>query len=285
MAEEAQNAGVADEGGAVGPECPKEQECPKGIPAWMATFSDLVTLLLTFFVLLLSFAKTETAKYEAALGSIRNAFGGNVLKQGEVLQLGKSPDNSPTMLETANPIRPFPIEFLTMEGLLDKHEINRESTEVLEEMKDQVNKYDLHDNSIIYEMPEGVKVKIKDKILFKEGTTEAADLNVRVFERIIKLMRENDWTLFVQGHASLGEKAKNGGDALMLSAMRAQDVTRALIERGVRPEQISTVFHGDTRPDTGYGQGSQPNQKFNRRVEFILRKIDLSTPGHKVDPR
>ena len=160
MAEE-----VAEEGGggSTGPECPKEQECPEGLPAWMATFSDLVTLLLTFFVLLLSFAKTETAKYEAALGSIRNAFGGNVLKQGEVLQLGKSPDNSPTMLETQHPIRPFPIEFLTMEGLLDKHEINRESTETLDEMKQQLANYDLADNATVYEMPEGIKIKLKDK--------------------------------------------------------------------------------------------------------------------------
>ena len=93
-------------------------------------FSDLVTLLLTFFVLLLSFAKTESAKYEAALGSIRNAFGGNVLQKGEVIQLGKSTDNQPSMVESQAPVRPFPIEFLTMEGMLNKHEINRESTEV-----------------------------------------------------------------------------------------------------------------------------------------------------------
>ena len=81
------------------PDCPPPEECPEGIPAWMATFADLVTLLLTFFVLLLSFAKTESAKYEAALGSIRNAFGGNVLQKGEVLKPGKSPDDQPTMID------------------------------------------------------------------------------------------------------------------------------------------------------------------------------------------
>ena len=69
---------MADDASSAIPECPKCEECVPGLPGWMATFSDLVTLLLTFFVLLLSFAKTESAKYEAALGSIRNAFGGNV---------------------------------------------------------------------------------------------------------------------------------------------------------------------------------------------------------------
>ena len=90
------------------PKCP---ECDPGLPGWMATFSDLVTLLLTFFVLLLSFAKTESSKYEAALGSIRKAFGGNVLKHGEVIQLGKSADDRHTMMEGQDMVRPFPIEF------------------------------------------------------------------------------------------------------------------------------------------------------------------------------
>ena len=80
MAEEAEGeegAGGGDGGGSEEPECPECEICVPGLPGWMGTFSDLVTLLLTFFVLLLSFAKTESAKYEAALGSLRNTFGGN----------------------------------------------------------------------------------------------------------------------------------------------------------------------------------------------------------------
>ena len=143
------------------PPCP-----PEGLPGWMGTFSDLVTLLLTFFVLLLSFAKTETAKYEAALGSIRNAFGGNVLKHGKVIQRGKSPDDAPTMIDAQMPVRPFPIEFLTMEGMLDKHEINRASDEVLRQMRNDLYQFNLSNNADIYQMPEGIRVEIKDKIFF-----------------------------------------------------------------------------------------------------------------------
>ena len=88
------------------PKCPP---CKPGAPGWLATFSDLCTLLLTFFILLLSFAKTETAKYEAAIGSLRNAFGGNVLKAGEVMLAGKSPSDAHTMLYSDMPAKPFPI--------------------------------------------------------------------------------------------------------------------------------------------------------------------------------
>ena len=80
----------------------------QALPAWMATLRPC-NITTTFFVLLLSFAKTESAKYEAAMGSIRNAFGGNVLKKGKVIQLGKSTDNQPTMVESQAPVRPFPI--------------------------------------------------------------------------------------------------------------------------------------------------------------------------------
>ena len=53
-------------------ECP---ECPAGLPGWMATFADLMSLLMCFFVLLLSFSEMDVAKYKELAGSMRDAFG------------------------------------------------------------------------------------------------------------------------------------------------------------------------------------------------------------------
>jgi len=53
-------------------DCP---ECPAGIPAWMATFADLMSLLMCFFVLLLSFSEMDLLKFKQLAGSMRNAFG------------------------------------------------------------------------------------------------------------------------------------------------------------------------------------------------------------------
>ena len=119
------------------PICPKCAPCKPGLPGWLGTMADMMTNTLTFFVLLLSFAKTETSKQEAALGSIRNAFGGLAYKMGETVTLGKTAYNDPAMLEAEDPARPFPIDFLTSEGLLDKYEMNRESTEILRMRKDR----------------------------------------------------------------------------------------------------------------------------------------------------
>ena len=68
----------ADEGGVDGSEGGGAENCPqckKGSPPWMATFADMATLLMAFFVLILSFSDTEVPRFEYINGSIQFAFG------------------------------------------------------------------------------------------------------------------------------------------------------------------------------------------------------------------
>ncbi len=259
------------------PKCPP---CKPGAPGWLATFSDLCTLLLTFFILLLSFAKTETAKYEAAIGSLRNAFGGNVLKAGEVMMPGKSPSDAPTLIDSDMPAKPFPIEFLTAEGLLDKHEINRESDTQLNQLKKMLADNELAEAANVYEMPETILVRMKDKIEFQKGSTGIDEINIQVFDHLVKMLRENNWNILVEGHAEAGEVAKDGGDAYTLSSQRALAVSKSLIQRGISADRITTIFYGDSR------QQSKTNGNISdRRVEFVLKKNDLRVEGRKVEAR
>lgn len=259
------------------PEPPVCEECPPpGAPAWMATFSDLVTLLLTFFVLLYAMSKTDESKFESVAGSIRKAFAGNARQKGEVIQLGKSPDDSPTMIESQDPVEPFPIDLLTTEGILDKFEINRESEEDLERMKKVLKDYELAESVDVYQMSEGVKIRVKDKITFEQGTTRMNSQSViPVFEKVVSLMEDNAWTIFIEGYADSGETelGNKNVDAYQLSAKRAQEVTTALLKRGINPDKITTLFYGDSRAKKG---------DENKKVEIVLRKRDLRTEGRKV---
>ena len=100
MAEEALNDDEQDE-----PECPK---CPPvGAPAWMATFADMATLLMAFFVLILSFAEFNVPKFKQISGSLREAFGVQkvvpVVEQPKgttVISLNFSPNPTPSVTET-----------------------------------------------------------------------------------------------------------------------------------------------------------------------------------------
>lgn len=263
--------------------CPDCPVCVPGLPMWMATFSDMCTLLLTFFILLLTFAKFEDSKAKAVTGSIQDAFGGNSLQQGEVVMQGRSNDNTPTLLDSPNPPKPFPIEFLTMEGLLDKHEVNRESSEVLADMKSDLAEFDLTDNVDVYESAQGISVRFKDSIYFQKGSIKIEEMAIDSFQKMINLVIVKNWTLFIEGHSDLGELSTDGSkDALILSSLRAVAVTKSLIQRGVRPDRISTVFYGDSRPQKAVGLEREKAGQLNRRVEFMIRKSDLRTEGIKA---
>ena len=89
----------------------EEEECPKcppvGAPAWMATFADMATLLMAFFVLILSFAEFNVPKFKQISGSLKNAFGVQrvipVVEQPKgttILSLNFSPSPSPSVTDT-----------------------------------------------------------------------------------------------------------------------------------------------------------------------------------------
>jgi len=87
-----------------------EEECPKcppvGAPAWMATFADMATLLMAFFVMILSFAEMNVPKFKQISGSLKDSFGVQrlipVVEQPEgttVLEMRFSPSPSPSVTE------------------------------------------------------------------------------------------------------------------------------------------------------------------------------------------
>ena len=89
---------------------PEAEECPKcppvGAPAWMATFADMATLLMAFFVLILSFAEFNQPKFKMVAGSLKDAFGVQrrvpVVEQPKgttVIKLEFSPSPSPSVVK------------------------------------------------------------------------------------------------------------------------------------------------------------------------------------------
>ncbi len=101
MAEEKEEKKKEEEEDHECPECP-----PKGAPAWMATFADMATLLMAFFVLILSFAEFNVPKFKQISGSMKNAFGIQriipVVEQPKgttILSLNFSPNPTPAVQE------------------------------------------------------------------------------------------------------------------------------------------------------------------------------------------
>jgi len=110
----------------------EEEECPKcppvGAPAWMATFADMATLLMAFFVLILSFAEFNVPKFKQISGSLRNAFG--VQKIVPIVEQPKG-----TTVLSLN-FSPSPSKSVTNEMTQQTTQINQPDLEVQNKTKD-----------------------------------------------------------------------------------------------------------------------------------------------------
>ena len=137
----------------------EEHECeecpPKGAPAWMATFADMATLLMAFFVLILSFAEFNVPKFKQISGSMKNAFGIQrvvpVVEQPKgttVLSLSFSPNPTPSVQEnlkqqTTETDQPK-VELKTKDQDRTKDDgENEDAKELAENIKEAISKGDV----------------------------------------------------------------------------------------------------------------------------------------------
>ena len=137
----------------------EEHECeecpPKGAPAWMATFADMATLLMAFFVLILSFAEFNVPKFKQISGSMKNAFGIQrvvpVVEQPKgttVLSLSFSPNPTPSVQDnlkqqTTETDQPkVELQTKTQDNTKDDGD-NEDAKELAENIKDAISRGDI----------------------------------------------------------------------------------------------------------------------------------------------
>ena len=175
MAEAQENPNVEEQ---------EEEECPKcpppGAPAWMATFADMATLLMAFFVLILSFAEFNVPKFKQISGSLKNAFGIQrvvpVVEQPRgttvlALNFSPSPDPSVTKNMTQQSTNTEQ-KNLDLKSEEDKRESSKSSSESIEKAKKKLEEalksIDL-DKSVSTEV-------IDDKVVVKINNEESKDI-------------------------------------------------------------------------------------------------------------
>ncbi len=170
-------------------ECPK---CPpKGAPAWMATFADMATLLMAFFVLILSFAEFNVPKFKQISGSLKNAFGIQrvvpVVEQPRgttVLALNFSPNPEPSvtrnMMQDSTNAEQKNLDLKSEEDKRESKKSESNQDKQAEKLKDTLKALNVNENISIEKVKDKVVVKInKDNVDKKEMSktlTEALEL-------------------------------------------------------------------------------------------------------------
>lgn len=225
-----------------------------GDPAWLVTFSDLMTLLLTFFVLLLSMAVIdERAKLEV-LGSVSKAFG---FKDAMFNPLADTNVN--------RPVEPGPMDAPT-DDLTPLREMLIE--DVNKDLAFQENKY--------------VQIfSINDEVLFLPASVTLSPGGIALLDRILPYLQRMSYPLLVAGHTSARRDeegsaydlsyGKHGMDGTWpLSFKRALAVYRHLDARGIDPGRLSLEAFGQFHPR--FSNNTPDGRRKNRRVDLVLDK-------------
>jgi len=256
-----------------------------GVPAWVMTFADLMTLLMCFFVLLLAFSEMDAAKFKQLSGSMKDAFG--VQSEIEVRTIPKgtsviaqefSPGKpEPTAL---NQVRQFTID--SNQSTLDA--LDRESEElekaraharrIREALKAEI------ENGSVAVQTEGLKiiVHILENASFESGRADVRPDFLPVLGKIAGLIDSNSGQVTVSGHTDnvpiANERFRSNWE---LSTSRAVSVAHELLKTAALDQgRFVVTGHADTRPRAD--NLSVENRAKNRRVDIsIVRGQEFDT--------
>jgi chemotaxis protein MotB len=263
-----------------------EEEKP-GIPAWVVTFADLMSLLMCFFVLLLSFSEIDAQKFKRVAGELSAAFGVQRDVPAEDVPMGTSLifDNfssappEPTVVneikQTTTDQKP---ELDTLRGAVDSA-VDGAKQEKIQKQLEQLRKVlepALSDGRInVTQEQHRIVIRVEEKGSFPSGsarlTWEFESLLLGMAEILASIPGE----LTVEGHTDdVPIRTDQFYSNWDLSAARAASVANALLASGtVEPDRLAVKGLADTAARVD--NDSAENRAKNRRVEII---IDLSDP-------
>lgn len=232
----------------------------EGAPAWMATFSDMATLLLTFFVLLLSFANMDVQNFKMALGSVKQALGVQFEVNGDFHAMSTSPVELSQRQSSRH---------------LDKVE---HTTIDAKRIKKFVADRKLEKHVSVIPSARGVILRIKDLVLFDAGSDELRDEAAPVLELVAQMMLPFKGTLSIEGHTDDTPISRDRFPSNWeLSTARSTAVLRHLVsEHDVSVKRLRVAGYADARPvaDNATFDGKAKN----RRVEFVFER-SVAVPG------
>ena len=285
-------------------DCPK---CEEGLPPWMGTFADLMSLLMCFFVLLLSFAQIDAVRFKKMAESMKDAFGvqrevpaPDIVKGVSVIKQEWSPSVSEeaVVTEIRQETTPEEQEFLEM----NDGESDGEGAEISEDqavaMAEQVIEQELQEQFV--ELQEALEeqidtgqisveredqkiiIRIQEKGSFGSGSARLDAGFNQIMDRISAVLATKPGRILVAGHTdNIPIRTGRFRSNWELSSARAVTVLHSLLRnKSITEDRVSVQGFADTKPmesnDTPQGRA------MNRRVELAIIRGDDIDNGESV---
>lgn len=225
------------------------EENNTGSPAWMTTFSDMMTLLLVFFVLLYSFSVMDLEKFRGFISSFQDQLGvldgGKTITDDEYLARGSQG-------EEFNP------------------EMERYIREAMGEINQYVEEEGLNEQIEMELTERGFIVRVTGEVLYDLGRAEIKPQGRELLDEIVAHLGDMPNDIRVEGHTdNLPIRNDRFPSNWELSTTRATNVIKYLIEKAdLDPARLSAAGYSEYRPL--HENDSAENRAKNRRVEIVV---------------
>lgn len=233
----------------------KKKDGGGGAPGWITTFSDLMSLLLTFFILLYSMSNVDATKFKSisdSLQSILSGLGQTTIIEGQ---------GSEVILDQGEN---------EMDNLIRDITVKQEILDMYDKVQDYVLTEELDAKVSVTMNRRGVFVDIKEAILFEPGSAEIKETGIIVLKQLEGLINDFDNDIVIEGHTDdVPMNTSLYPSNWELSTGRAVAVVRFLSEaERVDPKRLSAIGYSEYRPIAG--NDNRANRAINRRVNILI---------------
>ncbi len=255
----------------------KQEDAPKGSPAWMATFSDLMNLLLCFFVLLFSMSTVDAEKFQLIIASIQSTFsilpnGGSALDEGLLISSGVSQLSELSQFYTSMGLNTEgDMETDTDGESSAEAEMLEESQKMAEYIEEKLEEYNLTSEVELFTTSSYVMLNMNGGILFDSGKDVLKPEALDILDKISLILLDYDgYIIEIVGHTdNVPIHSAQFPDNTMLSMYRAYSVYKYFVnECNLDPVYLKSSGRGENVPMAD--NSTEEGRAQNRRVEIKI---------------
>jgi chemotaxis protein MotB len=269
-----------------------------GAPEWLVTFADLMSLLVCFFVLIISFSNQDEKKLQIVAGSMRDAFGTQTEIRGAGMVERDGLPANPRFRETTR--QPTPdatnsqndreAETLSRQGPENAtHEVELRRSErrrnftmamasLRQALQDLPDIAELSKNIVLHTDEDGLHIELTDadgRAMFASSSAQLYPVARDILVRVAPVLRQMPNRIMVTGHTSYRPGSTDPGGGWELSADRADAVRQVLMAEGIGNARFAGIVgKADTEPLFA----NDPTLAANRRVTILLMDEEPPLP-------
>jgi len=211
-------------------------------PVWLTTFSDAMSLMLTFFVMLFAATTLQESKFQPVFKSLKGALG---------------------MMEETKP------------AIAPSFQIIEKREQIAQDIKRFALSQGFGKQVRVKIVEGGVRVSLSSPILFDLGKAQLKLNILFLLDKIVVTLNKTPNEIVIEGHTdNLPIHTEKFPSNWELSAARAISVAKYFIQKGIDPSRIGVVGYADSRPL--FPNDTPEHRAANRRVEIFIREKNVS---------